>query len=349
MTPLPTPLTTDHRARGARMAEFAGYDMPIQFSGILAEHAAVRGACGLFDVSHMGHALLRDEAASGILSRPLGRMAVGRGTYALLLNDRGGIVDDCLVYRLDAGAWHIILNASRKAVDLAALEAVAPNGVEPLPELAMIALQGPTAVATVGELCPRRGFATGIDVLGVRVRIACRTGYTGEDGYEFVVDADEAVTLWTRLVEAGAVPCGLGARDLLRIEAGLPLYGSDMDEERDPWESGLAFAVDLEDRPELRSAESLARRRETTSHRRAGLRLPKGAVPRHGHGVLDAAGNVIGEVTSGTFSPLFDAGIAIARIARDAVPAAVRIRSSDCAASEVPLPFYRRSRDRHAA
>lgn len=319
--------------------------MPIQFAGILSEHAAVRTACGVFDVSHMGHALVADTAASRILSRPLERMAEGKGTYGLILNDRGGIVDDCIAYRIGAQAWHVILNASRKEVDLAALRAASPGGIQALPGLAMIALQGPSALGLVGELCPRRAFVAGVSVLGVPVRLACRTGYTGEDGYEFVVEADRALPLWSALLAAGAAPCGLGARDLLRIEAGLPLYGTDIDEETDPWESGLGFAVDLEGRTELLARTALVRRREEGTRRRVGLRAPKGAVPRHGHAVLDAGGRVIGEVTSGTYSPALDAVVAIARVEKAGAPAAVRIRTSDCAVQEVPLPFYRRPKN----
>ncbi len=349
MTLLATPLTADHRARGAKMAAFAGYDMPIQFAGILAEHAAVRRECGVFDVSHMGHCRTANPAVSRVLSRPLSRMPVGKGTYGLILNDRGGIIDDCISYRLSETEWHIILNASRKEVDVATLNGAGGGPVTPLPDLAMIALQGPKALALAGELCPRRGFARDGQVLGVPVTLACRTGYTGEDGFEFVLPSAHALELWTKLIAAGAAPCGLGARDLLRIEAGLPLYGMDIGEETDPWESGLAFAVDLEDRPELAAREVLAARRDQGTHRRAGLRAPKGAVPRHGYPVLDAAGRVIGEVTSGTFSPLLDAGIALARVEKNATPTAVRIRSSDCAVTEVPLPFYRRSKTSHGS
>ncbi|MEK8024189.1 MAG: glycine cleavage system aminomethyltransferase GcvT [Candidatus Hydrogenedentota bacterium] len=331
-----TPLTDAHRALGAKMGPFAGYDMPIQYEGILAEHKAVRTKCGIFDVSHMGHCLTSDPGISRILSRPLDKISLGKSCYMLIMNPDGGIIDDCIAYRMKDDLWHIVLNASRKEIDVAALGNVTPRF-----ELAMIALQGPEAISLAGELCPRRGFATNVNVLGVDVTLVARTGYTGEDGYEFVLPAESAGLLWKKLMDNGAAPCGLGVRDLLRIEAGLPLYGMDISEETDPYETGLAFAVDL-DRPEgsFLAREALLRRKDGP-RRRAGLKLPKGAVPRHDYPVADASGRTVGKVTSGTFSPLLDCGIALALVEKSSRPNAVRIRGTDCIAEEVALPFYR--------
>jgi aminomethyltransferase len=333
-----TPLTAAHKRLGAKMAPFAGYEMPIQYQGILAEHKAVRERAGIFDVSHMGHAHVTDRSVSRLLSRPLERAAIGKSCYALIMTPEGGIVDDCIFYGLTDGSWHIVLNASRKDVDVATLKSVMP-----LSRLSMIALQGPQALEIAGEICPRRGCAERANVLGIEVELTARTGYTGEDGYEFMLDASKAEALWTRLMEKGAMPCGLGARDLLRVEAGLPLYGSDIDTTTDPFETGLSFAVELDGRDDFIAGEAL-RRRKDGARRRAGLTVPKGAVPRHGYAVVDADGRDIGVVTSGTYSPLLERGLALALVEKNAHPAAIRIRGADCHAEEVPLPFYRRRR-----
>lgn len=333
-----TPFAELHRAAGAKMAPFAGYDMPVQYAGVLAEHAAVRHRIGIFDVSHMGHAIIENPAVSFHLSRPIEEIAMGKSCYLLILNAQGGIIDDCIVYRIGAHRWHIIANASRKEVDFDALEKIAP--IIRRPELAMIACQGPGVLPLLGELAPRRGFTPNREVLGVEVELTARTGYTGEDGYEFVLEGSLAPELWTRLIEKGAEPCGLAARDLLRIEAGLPLYGSDMDETTTPYETGLEFALHPD--RDFIAHDSLTKR--VTTRRRAGLTMPKGAVPRHGYPVLDAAGAKVGEVTSGTFSPLLDKGLALAIVAADSKPAAIEIRGRACPAEEVSLPFYRRKK-----
>jgi aminomethyltransferase len=333
-----TPLTASHKRLGAKMAPFAGYEMPIQYAGIIAEHKAVREDAGIFDVSHMGHARITDRSVARFLSRPLERASIGKSSYALIMTPEGGIVDDCIYYGLQDGSWHIVLNASRKEVDIETLKSVTP-----LPNLSMIALQGPKALAIAGEICPRRGCVENATVLGVEVELTARTGYTGEDGYEFMLDASKAETLWTRLMEKGAKPCGLGARDVLRIEAGLPLYGSDIDTTTDPYETGLAFAVDFEGREDFIAADAL-RRRKDGARRRVGLTVSKGAVPRHEYPVVDATGRAIGVVTSGTYSPLLEKGLALALVEKNAHPAAIRIRGADCHAEEVPLPFYRRRR-----
>jgi aminomethyltransferase len=333
-----TPLFELHRAAGGRLVPFAGYEMPVQYAGILAECKAVREAAGIFDVSHMGQAHLRSAASFGKLSRSPAKAELGAALYTLIMRSDGGIIDDCIFYRHADSFWTVVLNASRKEIDLSVLE-----DAMTLPTRAMIALQGPEAVAMIGELCPRRRFVSDIEVLGARIAVACRTGYTGEDGYEFMLEAEEAPRLWKRLIDCGAAPCGLGARDLLRLEAGLPLYGHEMNETTNPWETGLGFAVDLDRDDDFAAREALTRLKESP-RRRAGLKVVKGAVPRAECPVVDVAGREIGVVTSGAYSPLLDAGIALARIERSAVPAAVRIRGTDCLAEEVPLPFHRRRR-----
>ncbi len=336
MSLMTTPLTALHRARGARIVPFAGYEMPVQYEGILAEHRAVRTRAGIFDVGHMGHCRVTSPAISRFLSRPLEKIAVGKSCYALIMNEEGGIVDDCISYRLGESLWHIVLNASRKQVDVETL-----RDVEPRFDLAMIACQGPDVVPVLGELCPRRGFAAEIEVLGVPVELAARTGYTGEDGFELVVRPQNAEPLWKGLLERGFAPCGLGSRDLLRIEAALPLYGQEISETIDPFEAGLGFAVDF-DRGDFVGRAALERRKVAPTRRRAGLNVKKGSVPRHDHEVVDASGRVVGVVTSGTYSPLLDQGIALALVDKESTPSAVRIRGVDCQAVEVELPFYRR-------
>lgn len=327
-----TPLVASHKELGAKMAGFAGYEMPIQYAGVIAEHKSVRESAGMFDVSHMGHCIAEDVYISRHLSRPLEKIPVGRSQYALIMNEQGGIIDDCISYRLDDRRWHIILNASRKEIDIRTLDRVTPR-----PELAMIAVQGPRVVPLLGEICPRRSFAMDREILGVRVYLTARTGYTGEDGFEFVVDGSAALALWRGLLATGIAPCGLAARDLLRIEAGLPLYGSDITETTSPFETGLDFAVDLD--RDFVASKALA---TPPRRRRAGIALEKGALPRHDYAVLGSDERPIGVVTSGTFSPLLGYGIALALVERDAAPAYVEIRNKPCRAREVPLPFYRR-------
>lgn len=332
-----TPLTEIHRNSGARLVEFAGYLMPIQYEGIVKEHLAVRQAAGIFDVSHMGHFRISDATVSRFLSRPLQSIPVGESTYALIMNEGGGIEDDCIVYRIAEDDWHMVVNAARKEHDARYLKKI-----EVMSELAMIALQGPDALRIAGEICDRKTFARDVTVLGVPVKLTARTGYTGEDGYEFILAPDNARKLWNKLTDAGVTPCGLGARDSLRIEAGLPLYGTDMDEETFPSEAGLSFAVDKE-HTELIANKALEKKQPV--HKRAGLLLEKGPVPRTGCPVLDEAGNEIGIVTSGTFSPVLETGVAIARIRRDeAEPASVKIRNNACSCEVVKLPFYRRKK-----
>ena len=333
-----TPLFDLHRAAGGRLVPFAGYEMPVQYAGILAERQAVREAAGIFDVSHMGQAHLHSTSSFRKLSRSPEKAEIGAALYALIMRPDGGIVDDCIFYRHDDRFWTVVLNASRQEIDLEIL-----SDATPLPTRAMIALQGPKAVAMIGEICPRRRFVADLEVLGVRIAVACRTGYTGEDGYEFMLEAEEAPRLWRKLIELGAAPCGLGARDLLRLEAGLPLYGHEMDETTNPWETGLGFAVDLEREDDFEARSALTQLKDSP-RRRAGLKVVKGAIPRTDCPVVDAGGREIGIVTSGAFSPILDSGIALARIERSAAPAAVRIRGTDCHAEEVPLPFYRRRR-----
>jgi len=333
-----TPLTDYSKRLGAKMAEFAGYDMPIQYEGILAEHKAVRESAGIFDVSHMGHARIFDPSVSRLLSRSLEKVPLGKGAYNLIMKEDGGIIDDAFVYRLGEREWHIVLNASRKEVDVEYLK-----NAKKLDGIAMLAVQGPKVIGMIGELAPRRGVAVDASVLGVKILLAVRTGYTGEDGFEMIVADASAEKLFERLIDAGMKPCGLGARDLLRLEAALPLYGLEISETIDPYEAGLGFAVEL-DRDDFIARSALIRRKEAPTRRRVGLTVAKGPVPRHEHEVLSAEGKIVGKVTSGSFSPILGKGIALALVEKNSKPEKIKIRETICNAAEVSLPFYRRKK-----
>jgi aminomethyltransferase len=359
-----TPLRDRHLALGARMVEFGGYEMPLQYSGIRDEHLAVRGRAGMFDISHMGEVLLTgpgaEASAQWLVANDVSRLAPGRALYGVMCTETGGIVDDVIVYRSPGDdGFLVVVNAATRRKDVAWMrERLRPETElrDISDEVALIAVQGPRAVETVAPLCAAdirglRAFsATRTRVAGIEARTSTvsRTGYTGEDGVEVYVDAERAGQLWDALLEAGRdrglVPAGLGARDTLRLEAGLRLYGQDMDESVDPYSAGLGWTVKL-DRGEFCGAAALRRIREEGPPRvTVGLRLPGRSIARHGHPVLDG-GRRAGEVTSGGFSFTLGTGIATALVdpaaaGRDHL--AVDIRGVPASAAVVPLPFYRR-------
>lgn len=359
-----TPLYDRHVALGASMVEFAGYDMPIQYSNMRDEHTAVRRRAGIFDLSHMGEVTVTGPAADAAVQRlvtnDVARIGEGGAQYTAMCNDDGGIIDDLIVYH-GVGAWHIVVNASRRAVDVEWMRAHVPAEatVEDRSDgTALIAVQGPRAISVVAPLV--RGidvaslrpfaFAWGGDVAGVRGVVVSRTGYTGEDGVEIYVDADRAGEVWDALLAAGRdhglLPAGLGARDTLRLEAGLRLYGQDMDETVDPVSAGLAWTVKLA-KGDFCGSDALRRISEEGPPRvTVGLSLEGRSIARHGQAVLDG-GRRVGEVTSGSFSFTLGHGIATALVE----PAAagrerldVDIRGSVAGAAVVPLPFYKRVR-----
>jgi aminomethyltransferase len=353
-----TPLYEEHRAAGARIVEFGGWDMPLSYTGALEEHRAVRTTCGLFDVSHMGEVELRGAAARDVVARlatnDVTRLADGQAQYSLMCNERGGIIDDLIVYRLAPTRYFLVVNAAHAAEDVAWMRAHTPAGVDLHDESegwALLALQGPAAARALAPRVSRppgelASFAIRDDVIeGVPVRIA-RTGYTGEDGFEVFVPAEQAGRIWRTLLAAaravGGLPAGLAARDTLRLEAGLLLYGNDMDDVTTPWEAGLGWVVkgaDFIGRPAL-EANRRPRRRLL------GLQMDEPGVPRHGQAVLRGEGRV-GEVTSGTKSPTLDSFIALAYVSGDPVtpgtPLTVEIRNRRLAAHVVERPFYRRT------
>jgi len=353
-----TPLYDRHVAAGARMTEFGGYDMPLQYTSIGDEHRAVRRRAGLFDLSHMGEVRITGEDAlptvQRLVANDAARLVVGAALYGVMCNESGGIVDDVVVYR-DPGGYMFVVNAACREKDVAWMrEHLDGAGLDDLSDsLALLAVQGPEAMGIVQSLTstpveaiPPFHFVDG-QVAGMRAAIS-RTGYTGEDGFELYVDSENAPAVWDALVEVGTAKgmllCGLGARDTLRLEAGLRLYGQDMDDATDPYSCGLGWTVKL-DKPDFIGRDALAEldpRNPPCSF--IGLRMPGRVIARHGHTVL-ADARVVGEVTSGTFSFTLGYGIATASVAPDVsreAPLFVDVRGVAVAAEQTPLPFYRR-------
>jgi aminomethyltransferase len=342
------------------MTVFGGYEMPLSYTSIRDEHVAVRERAGLFDLSHMGEVGFRGGAATDavqlLVANDVARLKDRAALYGVMCNDEGGIVDDVVVYRLSEG-YIIVVNAARRHHDVAWMREHLPPGVE-MSDLsdgtALIAVQGPAALGiveslTAAPIAALRPFRwVGGDVAGVHCRIS-RTGYTGEDGLELYCDAENAERLWDALVEAGAprgmLLCGLGARDTLRLEAGLRLYGQDMDESVDPFSCGLAWTVKLGKGDFVGAGRLRSLDPAHPPRRFLGMALGPRDVPRHGMPVL-AGGEPVGEVTSGGFSFSLGHGIATAYVPPDldpeAVPLAVDIRGRSAPASPVALPFVRR-------
>ncbi|MCA9100843.1 MAG: glycine cleavage system aminomethyltransferase GcvT [Planctomycetales bacterium] len=363
-----TPLFDWHQGHGARMAEFAGWSMPIQYTSIVDEHTATRTAAGLFDVSHMGRLRFDGEGAGAwldsLLTRRVADQQPGQVRYSLVTDESGGILDDVLLYRLaDAGGgsyYLLVVNAGNREKIVSWIQRHLPDdGSVAFADLTvdwgMIAVQGPRSHDIVAPIVEHR-LASLDYYCAVETRIAghggiiSRTGYTGEDGFELILGAHMTTGVWQSLLDAGAdlgvVPAGLGCRDTLRLEAGMPLYGHELSEEINPYEAGLSFAVQLKDRSFL-GRDALAEARENVSRRRVGIQLGGRRVAREGAAVTHG-GETIGTVTSGTFSPTLERPIAMALVAADTcepgTPVEVDIRGHATAGEIVPLPFYRRAK-----
>lgn len=365
-----TPLTAWHVARGARLAEFAGYRMPIQYSSIVPEHEATRTKAGLFDISHMARMRFEGSRSGMLLDHLLTRrvtdLQVGQVRYSLMCNAEGGILDDVLVCYLESPSGRqihlLVVNAGNHGKilkwiqpHLADFPDVTFNDVTS--STAMIALQGPKSVETIQKLFPdnpgkitrlKYYRATMAPQMG-KPAIISRTGYTGEDGFEIVVRAEDAVRVWENLLlagrEFGIEPVGLGARDTLRLEAGMPLYGHELNEQIDPITAGLGFAVNLKDRSFIGDEALQTKLNLPVGVRRVGLKLIGRRAAREGAAVLDADNRAIGSVTSGTFSPTLQTPIAMAYVAADSsavgTQVTVDIRGSKAEAQIVALPFYK--------
>ncbi len=360
---LRTPLFDAHRALGAKMVEFAGWEMPLCYRGAGEEHRAVREHCGLFDVSHMGEIELRGPEAGAACQRltvnDVRRLGIGDGQYTLFCNERGGVLDDLIVFHLGPERYLLVVNAANAAADHAWVRAHVGQGatvIDRSAELALLALQGPEAEVALRTLTaiplPELRPFTALEgnVAGVKTLVS-RTGYTGEDGFELLVDAADAPRLWEAALEAvqrrDGLPAGLGARDTLRLEAGLPLCGSDMDETTTPLEAGLAWVVKL-DKGEFVGHPVLAEQAARGLERRlVGIELAEPSVPRHGQAVWrDQA--TVGAVTSGARSPTLGSFIGLAYVSTGAAPLGtsldVEIRGRRVPARVVARPFYRRVR-----
>jgi len=363
--PLPTPLVERHRALGARLIDFAGWLMPVQYTSILEEHRAVRERAGLFDLTHMGELFVEGpEAAAGLahaLVTDPPSLAVGRAHYSMIVAGDGGILDDLIVYRLARDSFLVVANASNAAVVSDALVERLDGFRAILDDrtlaTALVAVQGPAAVAilrplTTVDLGALRYYAIAEgEVAGVPGLVA-RTGYTGEDGFEVFVDAARGVELWDALAAAGVphgiAPVGLGARDTLRLEAGMPLYGNELDRATNPFEAGLGRVVKLARAGDFVGRAALEKAAAAGPAKRlVGLVVRGRGIARHGYPVWRGDRRT-GVVTSGTQSPTLGVPIAMAYVAPgDAVPGTmldVEIRAGRVAAEVVPLPFYTRSR-----
>src|SRR5690606_1736949 len=356
---LKTVLNESHRALGAKMVDFGGWDMPIHYGSQIDEHHLVRQAVRMFDVSHMTVVDLHGHQVRPFLPRPLansvGKLKVrGKALYSCMLNEQGGVIDDLIAYYLADDWFRLVVNASTREKDLAWISRQAQDfGVEvrERAELAIIAVQGPRARDTVigllaeGERDRAGALArfAAIDVStasGIPLFLA-RTGYTGEDGFEVVLPQDQAVAFWNALLEAGVRPAGLGARDTLRLEAGMNLYCQDMDESTTPWEAGLAWTVALDEGRDFIGRAALeAQKAAGVPRQLVGPVMDERGVLRHGQKVLAAGGD--GEILSGTFSPTLGKAIAFARIpAGETGQVRVDIRGREVPVRVVKFPFVR--------
>ena len=347
-----TPLHALHLARGAKMVPFAGYEMPVQYpTGIIAEHLHTRAKAGLFDVSHMGQVALHGATAAMLETLVPGDIAAlpdGRMRYSLLLNDDGGIIDDLMAMNV-GGALHLVVNAATKEGDVAHLAARLGSAVrvELHKDRALLALQGPEAAAVLSRFAPGVATMPFLSCAQVGELFITRSGYTGEDGFEISLAADHASDFAERLLaEPEVLPIGLGARDTLRLEAGLCLYGHDIDDATTPVSAGLAWTIGKRRRVEggfPGAARILAELTSPPPRRRVGMR-PDGRAPaREGSAIVDAAGNAIGTVTSGGFSPTLNAPIAMGYVDRThtAPDTAMSVIVRDVArpAHVAPIPF----------
>ncbi len=360
-TPRQTPLYDTHARHGARFVSFAGWEMPVRYDSIIQEAEAVRTNAGLFDVSHMGRVEFHGPGAASLLDSVLSvnvqRMRIGRAHYNVICDRDGGIIDDCIVYRLGDQRFLLIPNASNTDAVLDWIESLRSSHEETsivnvTTDIAMIACQGPKARDMVAQLAdsdtskirPFRARTTTVN--GVETFLA-RTGYTGEDGFEIMAPSDSAPAMWEALVELGASSCGLGARDVLRLEAGLLLHGNDMDTSVNPYEAGLDRFVDPDREGYVAGASLRAIRDGGVSRRIAAFTMIQRGIARPGYSIIEGE-NRIGNVTSGGPSPTLDTNIGLGYLpiaySEPGTRVAIEIRGRPVEAEITTLPFYRRSR-----
>jgi len=353
---LRTPLYSWHAQRKARIVDFAGWDMPVIYTSIADEHRATRTSAGLFDISHMGRLVVEGAGAQGwldhVFTNRVDNLKPGQVRYTLALNEAGGTLDDILVTRLDRG-YLVVVNASNRLKLLDWFARTMPKDVkltDRTMDWAMIACQGPRALELMQPLVDARldslkyYFAAETRVAG-KDGIASRTGYTGEDGGELIVPAEVAEKVWARLIDAGAVPVGLGARDTLRLEAGMPLYGHELNETIDPVQACLGWAVKADEKNFIGKSSLLAK--DPGRPVRVGLKLNDKRIAREGF-KLTSGGADCGSVTSGTFSPTLEVSIAMGfaqpSMATIGTTLDVDIRGTPAPAQVVGLPFYSRKK-----
>jgi aminomethyltransferase len=352
-----TPLYDEHKALGARLVDFAGWEMPVQYSGIKAEHQAVRNRAGLFDVSHMGEVFFRGQDAEAavqrLVTRDASRLDEGQAGYSAVCYEDGGTVDDVIVYRRPDD-FLVVVNAANREKDLEHfrhnIEDLDVEISDETEDWALLALQGPEASdhlqnlteTDLSALKPFR-FVDG-EVAGVKTIIS-RTGYTGEDGFELYLAADDAPRVWREILEAGATPAGLGARDTLRLEAGMCLYGNELDPETTPLEAGIGFAVHLDKEQEFIGQDALRKEKEEGLRKKlVGFEVEGRGIARHDHPVK-VDDETVGRVTSGTLSPTLNKAIGLALVSpgvEDRFEVVIRERPVE--AHTVPLPFYKREK-----
>lgn len=360
-----TPLYEAHVKAGGRLVPFAGYEMPVQYAGVMEEHATVRTAVGLFDVSHMGEVEIKGpralETIQKLVTNDAAALVDGQAMYTGLLNDQGCFVDDLVVYRFKADHFFICVNASNRHKDFAWMKeraAGAANVVDRSDEFAQIAVQGPKGAQLVQRLTqtdlkPIKNYHFTVGtVAGVPDVIISRTGYTGEDGFELYIPKDKGMTVWNALMDKGAdlgvKPIGLGARDTLRLEMKFALYGNDIDDSHNALEAGLGWIVKLQKGDFIGRDALLKAKAAGLTRKLVGLEVEDGRIARHGYKIVDEKGTVEGEVTSGTLSPTLKKAIAMAYVPTGKSEVGSRvyvdIRGKPAPARVVKTPFLDRSK-----
>lgn len=357
-----TPFFSIHQKLGAKIVPFAGYEMPVQFAGIVEEHKTVRNSVGVFDVSHMGEFFVEGEQALSFLQQvtvnDVSKLVPGKAQYSAMCYDNGSIVDDLLVYRLAEDSFMVVVNAANIDKDWEWMKSHAPSDLKlenKSDEIALLAIQGPKSLATLQKLTQVnlstipyyhfvRGTVAGVDM------IISRTGYTGELGFEIYFDGVHAEKIWNAIFDAGKefaiAPIGLGARDTLRLEMGYCLYGNDIDQTTHPLEAGLGWITKLDKGDFIGKAAILRAKAEGLKRKLVGLVLNDKAIPRHGYSIVSADGAIVGTVTSGTFSPSLEKGIAMGYVSlsHSTVGSLVYIdvRGKKVEAQVVPTPFLKK-------
>jgi aminomethyltransferase len=357
-----TALTHVHESLGAKMVPFAGYNMPVQYEGVNAEHEIVRNGVGVFDVSHMGEFFLKGENALALIqkvtSNDASKLTDGKAQYSCLPNNEGGIVDDLIVYKIADNHYMLVVNASNIEKDWNWISAHNDLGVDMQnlsDDYSLLAIQGPKAAEAMQSLTsidlinmPYYSFQIG-KFAGIDNVTVSATGYTGSGGFEIYFKNEDAETIWNKVFEAGAAfgikPIGLAARDTLRLEMGFCLYGNDINDTTSPLEAGLGWITKFD--KEFTNSENLKKQKEEgISKKLVAFEMQERAVPRHDYEIVDAAGNVIGNVTSGTMSPSMNIGIGLGYVPTSlaAVDSEIfiRIRKNDVPAKVVKLPFYKK-------